>query len=1080
MSMFRKPKKIQRRVFCADDDDDGDPEPPPPPIISNQTKKEKPTKVTTLLSFADEEEEDGEVFKVKKSSQSKRLAKRREKEKKRIPDGDNDKFDNDNHNNEEKEPDETEKTKPKKKVTLEGLILSGREALAADGTGDVSDESGNEEDSRGFHKYRAESVRAALAVAPGHIPDAALIHAARKTRQQARELGDFVPLQSEAPPGSRLIRDDDGDDDEEEGRIVVRGLELPSDKPKRGTKAALSDEEINSEAEEWEEQQMQKAVPSIVDITGEGIELNPFAVAPPPPRLSDAPAHLRPLAAPGAPPPASAHELLQALQARLSELNTDREATAEKLSVCREKLLCAARTRESRAARTAQLDAAYRRAQAARGYVTDLVECLDEKMPQLEALEARALALHRRRCEFLVERRRADVRDQAQDVLALAARPGAAKPVDSEEKRQRTAEREGRRRARRLRREAAGTAHAHRDGDSSDDDLPPALLHHCAQETEAIRSLSARLFADALGAWRSVRGVCAGVTRLRRRQPALYADAYVAHCLPRLLAPYVRHQASAPRTHTHTHTHSTSHGCGAASPRSTPTRTSRTACRACWRPTSDTRRVLHAHTHTHTHSTSHGCGAASPRSTPTRTSRTACRACWRPTSDTRRVLHAHTHTHTHSTSHGCGAASPRSTPTRTSRTACRACWRPTSDTRRVLHAHTHTHTHSTSHGCGAASPRSTPTRTSRTTCRACWRPTSDTRRVLHAHTHTHTHTAHHTAAAPPARALRRRVRRALPAAPAGALRPTPGECSMHTHTHTHTQHITRLRRRQPALYADAYVAHCLPRLLAPYVRHQLILWNPLADEDNEDYEKMDWYKCLMMYGVKSEALSSDSDQSSDDETEPPEVTEDSVRDDPDLMLVPTIIEKVVLPKVTELVEQAWDPLSVRACVRLRRVLLRAAALPGASAAPRRLAAAVRARLAAALAADVFLPALPPQIMEGAGGAFWRRSLGGGVRLLRAVLALCAPPAVLRADSLALALIETLSCAAGAAPGPQTAAAAAALAATLPRSGALRAAALRRLAALAQLALARLHSDNPMHLKALEQARGVLAEAKAVE
>lgn len=50
---------------------------------------------------------------------------------------------------------------------------------------------------------------------------------------QARELGDFVPIQSEAPPGSRLVRDEDGDDDEEEGRIVVRGLELPSDKPKR-------------------------------------------------------------------------------------------------------------------------------------------------------------------------------------------------------------------------------------------------------------------------------------------------------------------------------------------------------------------------------------------------------------------------------------------------------------------------------------------------------------------------------------------------------------------------------------------------------------------------------------------------------------------------------------------------------------------------------------------------------------------------------------------------------------------------------------------------------------------------------
>lgn len=67
-------------------------------------------------------------------------------------------------------------------MTLEGLILSGREALAADGAGDVSEE--EMEDDRGFHTYRAESVRAALAGAGGPIPDAALIHAARKTRQQ--------------------------------------------------------------------------------------------------------------------------------------------------------------------------------------------------------------------------------------------------------------------------------------------------------------------------------------------------------------------------------------------------------------------------------------------------------------------------------------------------------------------------------------------------------------------------------------------------------------------------------------------------------------------------------------------------------------------------------------------------------------------------------------------------------------------------------------------------------------------------------------------------------------------------------
>ncbi|XP_041974669.1 PAX3- and PAX7-binding protein 1 [Aricia agestis] len=798
MSLFRKPKKIQRRVFCGDDDDDGDPEPPPPPIISQNKKENKPVKSIQLLSFADEEE-DGEVFKVKKSSQSKKLAKRREREKRRGPDNDDtNKFDS---NGDQERQEEKVTEKPKKKVTLEGLILSGREALAADGDGDLSS-SENEEDSRGFHRYRAENVRAALAVAPGHIPDAALIHAARKTRQQARELGDFVPITSDKSPGpgSRLRRDDDmdDDDDEDEGRIEVRGLELPSDKPKRTTAAAASDEDMNSETDEWEEQQMQKAVPAIADITAAlgTSELNPFAVAPPPPPRADAP-QLRALLAPGRAAPATAHDLVDALQERLSELSASRGSALERRERCRERLVGAARVRESRAARAPALDAAYRRAQAVRGYVTDLIECLDEKMPQLEALEARALALHRRRCSYLVERRRADVRDQAHDVLALAGRGGVARAPEDPEAARRAAEREGRRRARRLKREAAGAAH--RDGDSSDDDLPPATAHALNATAEEIRREAGALFADALPAWRGVRGVCA--------------------------------------------------------------------------------------------------------------------------------------------------------------------------------------------------------------------------------------------------------------------------------------RLARWRRRARALYADAYLADSLPQLLAPYVRHQLILWNPLADEDNEDYEKMDWYKCLVMYGVRSDKVSSDSDQSSDEE--PASVSEEAVRSDLDLMLVPTIVDKVVLPKVTELVEQAWDPVCVRACVRLRSILCRALELPRASCLPR-LAAAAHARLAAAIAADVFLPALPPHIVEGPGGVFWRRCLGGGVRLLRATLALCAPPAPLHADPLALKLIDMLSMAAGAAPGPQMAGAAAALADTLPRAGELRRRALRRLAALAQLAASRLQTDNPLHLKALEQTRAILAEAKSVE
>ena len=59
---------------------------------------------------------------------------------------------------------------------------------------------------------------------PGEIPDAAFIHAARKKRQMARELGDFTPHESE-PGKGRLVREDENDasddeDDDEKRRIV--------------------------------------------------------------------------------------------------------------------------------------------------------------------------------------------------------------------------------------------------------------------------------------------------------------------------------------------------------------------------------------------------------------------------------------------------------------------------------------------------------------------------------------------------------------------------------------------------------------------------------------------------------------------------------------------------------------------------------------------------------------------------------------------------------------------------------------------------------------------------------------------
>lgn len=71
-------------------------------------------------------------------------------------------------------------------------------------------------------------------VESGIIPDAAMIHAARKRRQRARELGgDYVPIeQAEKKDKGRLIREEDGDGSDEE-RIDMTINTQALDKEKR-------------------------------------------------------------------------------------------------------------------------------------------------------------------------------------------------------------------------------------------------------------------------------------------------------------------------------------------------------------------------------------------------------------------------------------------------------------------------------------------------------------------------------------------------------------------------------------------------------------------------------------------------------------------------------------------------------------------------------------------------------------------------------------------------------------------------------------------------------------------------------
>ncbi|QCE11982.1 GC-rich sequence DNA-binding factor [Vigna unguiculata] len=98
------------------------------------------------------------------------------------------------------------------------------------------------------------------------------------------------------------------------------------------------------------------------------------------------------------------------------------------------------------------------------------------------------------------------------------------------------------------------------------------------------------------------------------------------------------------------------------------------------------------------------------------------------------------------------------------------------------------------------------------------------------------------------------------------------------------------KREYSSSYRDAYMSLSLPLVFSPYVRLELLRWDPL--HKGIDFSEMKWYKLLLNYGL-------------------PEDRNKFVHDDgdADLELVPNLVEKVALPLLHYEISHCWDMLS---------------------------------------------------------------------------------------------------------------------------------------------------------------------------
>lgn len=104
------------------------------------------------------------------------------------------------------------------------------------------------------------------------------------------------------------------------------------------------------------------------------------------------------------------------------------------------------------------------------------------------------------------------------------------------------------------------------------------------------------------------------------------------------------------------------------------------------------------------------------------------------------------------------------------------------------------------------------------------------------------------------------------------------------------ERIERWKKQYSSSYRDAYMSLSVPAIFSPYVRLELLKWDPLYEE--ADFDDMKWHSLLFNYGLSEDG-------------------NDFSPDDADANLVPELVERVALPILHHELAHCWDIFSTR-------------------------------------------------------------------------------------------------------------------------------------------------------------------------
>ncbi|XP_067849290.1 PAX3- and PAX7-binding protein 1 [Heptranchias perlo] len=547
--------------------------PAKPAPRDKKRNREKEAPRVALLSFQDEVEEE-EVFKVKKSNYSKKIVNKLKKEYKEDLEKSMAKSDG---NPQISNVTAEKPTLVKEPVQDDGQSEKGEEEMEVD-----SDEEHDEEGKAKAVGAFANTLSTLNTLRPGEIPDAAFIHAARKRRQMARELGDCPAVEIETCT-NRLVREDENDasDDDDEKRRIVFSVKEKTQRQKIAEEIgiegsdddALDTTDQDEELKMWEQEQIRKGI-SVPQVQSSHLTdpasiyyQNSYQAIPygssyslPYTYSAYGATESKPIKTDNAiafkpsineMPPVTIDLVKKRLKDRLDSMKEVHKTNQQRLDKLHQDLENSSKTIERLEGITDD-SGRYRFFQEMRGYVRDLLECFNEKVPLVNDLESAMHQLLKQRATRFVQRRQDDIKDESSEYSSHSSKTVMAPSLDSfgrdralyqeNAKQRRIAEREARRARRRLAREQAGKMAEHHEGLSSDDEETSTDITSFNIENDRIVNESRKVFEDVLDDFCTLDCIKTRFEVWRQMYYTHYKDAYIGLCLPKLLNPLIRLQ----------------------------------------------------------------------------------------------------------------------------------------------------------------------------------------------------------------------------------------------------------------------------------------------------------------------------------------------------------------------------------------------------------------------------------------------------------------------------------------------------------------------------------------------------------